>query len=63
LPTEATPLGNQNTGDYPVELPARTLDVVGLEVWALIWADGMKDLGVSGTRIIDGSNFSLKGGD
>jgi polygalacturonase len=52
----ASLIGSVNLGDYPAKpFPARDLDVGGFEIWALIYAQGMKNIGIAGPGTIDGN--------
>ena len=52
----ATLVGSPNISDYPSKpFPARDLDVGGFDIWALVYADGAKNIGIEGPGTIDGN--------
>lgn len=52
----ATLLGSQRVEDYPAKpFPARDLDVGGFNIWALIYADGARNVAIEGGGILDGN--------
>jgi hypothetical protein len=52
----ATLLGSQSISDYPPKpFPARDLDVGGFDIWALVYADGAKNIGIEGPGTINGN--------
>ncbi len=56
LAPQATLLGSTDRADYPARpFPARDLDIGGFEVWALIHAEGARNIGIEGLGTIDGS--------
>ncbi len=56
LDASAVLVGSPEAGDYSAKpFPARDLDVGGFEIWALIYADGAKNIGIEGPGLIDGN--------
>ncbi len=56
LSPDATLLGSQDVRDYPAKpFPARDLDVGGFEIWALIYAEGARNIGIEGPGTINGN--------
>ena len=56
LSPNATLLGSQDVRDYPAKsFPARDLDVGGFEIWALVYAEGGRNIGIEGPGTINGN--------
>lgn len=56
LSAGATLLGSQNTADYIAKpFPALDLDVGGYEVWALLYAEKARNIGIEGKGEINGN--------
>jgi hypothetical protein len=56
LAPSAVLLGSPEARDYPTKaFPARDLDIGGFDVWALVYADGARNIGIEGTGVIDGN--------
>jgi polygalacturonase len=56
LSPESALVGSPNPRDYKARpFPARDLDVGGYEIWALVYSDGAKNVGIEGKGTIDGN--------
>jgi hypothetical protein len=56
LSAGTTLLGSQNTADYIAKpFPALDLDVGGYQIWALVYAENARNIGIEGKGTIDGN--------
>lgn len=56
LAPTAVLVGSTDRADYPAKpFPALDLDVGGYEIWALLYAEGARNIGIEGTGTIDGN--------
>jgi polygalacturonase len=56
LSPSAVLVGSTDRGDYPPKpFPSLDLDLGGYEVWALVYAEGARNIGIEGLGMIDGN--------